>query len=364
MATAAPSWDDLFNDAKAELVDRRPDLTVLPGDISEMILAGIAAVGDRIVGYAASGIKATFVDGAIGVDLTTLASDHWNLDRVTAVKATGQVTIARPTFAAGAGSVAIGSVVATVKDSLGIDVRYLTTAVANFGAADVGPYTVAIQAETAGSAGNVAAATITRMITAQWDTTLTITNAALTAGGSPAEEDDALKERIRAFSTTLRRGTLAALEFGAKQVPAVKQSTASEDVTTGIVVVYVTDGDGNSNAQMVSDVVDELDNWRAAGAYVDVTGGSLYELNPISITLVVRTGVDTAAIAADVKTAIVARVGKLKIGETCSRSIIQQAALNVDPDNITGCTVILPAADIAPSSSQVIRTDTTFITVA
>lgn len=364
MTAPAPSWDDLFNDAKAELILRRPELQVNPGDISEMVLAGIAAVGDRLVGYAASGIKATFVDGASGADLTKLADDHWNIDRIVAVSSVGQVTFERASFAAGAGSIPAGTVVATAKDSLGVDVRFTTDAIVNFGATDLGPHTVAITAETAGTDGNVAAAAINRITTTIFDTTITVTNDAITAGGSEEESDDELRERIRTFSTTLRRGTLAALEYGAKQVTTVKQASAVEDTDTGAVVVYVTDASGASNAEMVLDVIDELDNWRAAGAYVTVTGGSLYTLNPIEITLSVRTGVDTAEIAEQVKDAIVSRIAKLKIGETCRREIIQQAALNVDVDNITGVTVVLPAADVDPADNQIIRTDAAYITVS
>jgi hypothetical protein len=76
MATPAPSAEDLYDLAKAELVLRRPELQVLPGDVSDMILWAIAAAADRVVGYAAEKFRATYVDGARGDDLTTLASDH------------------------------------------------------------------------------------------------------------------------------------------------------------------------------------------------------------------------------------------------------------------------------------------------
>jgi uncharacterized phage protein gp47/JayE len=363
MTTPAPSWDDLYNDAKTEQVLRRPDLQVLDGDISDMILAGIAGVGDRVVGYTSDRIKATFVDGASGDDLTKLADDHWNITRVAAVQAVGTVSFSRASFAAGAGDVPAGTVVATQQDAFGREVRFTTGALAHFGATDLGPKTAPVTASVTGTAGNVAAATVNRVISTLFDGIITVTNAAITAGGAEAEADEDLRERIRAFTVSLRRGTLGALEFGAKQVSTVKQATAVED-STGAVTVYVTDGSGASNAQMVVDVATELDNWRAAGSSVTVTGGQLYTLNPIEITLAVRTGVDTASIASTVKSAIKARIDRLKIGETCRREIISQAALNVDPDNITGCTVVLPAADVDPGDNQVIRTSTSYITVA
>ena len=163
-----------------------------------------------------------------------------------------------------------------------------------------------------------------------------------------------MRERARAYSTTLRRATLAAIEHGAKEGAAVYSATAVEDAG-GIVMVYCTDVDGNSNAGMVADVLLELDEWRAAGVVVNVVGGSLYTLTPIILSLQVRVGVDTQALVAAVKTAIVARLDRLKIGETAYRSAIQAAALNVNV-NILGCTVTTPAADVVPGDQQMIRT--------
>jgi hypothetical protein len=241
-------------------------------------------------------------------------------------------------------------------------VELVTDDPVSWGVGEAGPKSVNVTAVTGGLAGNLAAGKITRISTTLFDT-FTVAQSAPTLGGAEAESDDELRARIRVFTTTLRRGTLAALEFGSLQVPQVKNATAVEDAG-GIVTVFVTDVNGASNAAMVSDVLDELEEWRAAGSIVNVTGGALYSLNPIQITLAVRAGTNTAAIASDVKKAIVARIGKLRIGETCKREIIQQAALNVDLDNIIGCTVLLPAADVVPAANQIIRTDVSYITVA
>ncbi len=364
MTAAAPSWNDLYADAKAELVLRRPDLTVDDGDIDDMALSAIGAVGDRLVGYTTDLTRATFVDGARGADLTKLASDHWNITRVAAIKSVGSVAFARAGFTAGAGDIAAGTIVATQTDSLGVTVQFTTDSLVHFGGADLGPHSTNVTASLGGLAGNVAAGLINKISTTLFDSTITVSQAATTVGGAEAQSDDELRAQIRSFSTTLRRGTLGALEYGAQQVPQVKQATAVENATTGDVTVYVTDASGASNVAMVSDVLAELENWRAAGSSVMVTGGALFQLNPVTITLSVRAGTDTAALTASVKAAIVARVAKLKIGETCKREIISQAALNVDLDNIVGCAVVLPAADVVPSANQLIRTDASLITVS
>jgi hypothetical protein len=315
-----------------------------------------------MVGYAAEKFRATYVDGARGDDLTTLASDHFGIERNEAVHAIGSVTFTRAVANGIAGTISAGTVVATTKDANGVEVRFLTDADVSYLAAETGSKSASVTAESGGKAGNVAATKINRIITSLWDT-LTVSNPAATAGGTEEETDEALRERVRSFSATVRRATLAALEYGAKQVPQVQVATASQDAT-GLVTVYVSDADGASNADMVADVTAELANWAAAGTTYQVLGAVVYTLTPITITLAVRTGMDVAAIAAAVKSAIVARVGKLRIGETCTRAAIQQAAMNVDIDNITGVTVVAPAADVVPAANQVIRTSTGAITVS
>jgi len=104
---------------------------------------------------------------------------------------------------------------------------------------------------------------------------------------------------------------------------------------------------------MVAAVVAELENWRAAGIVVNVSGGSLVSQD-VTITLPVRPGVVVAALLANIQAAVVARLAKLRIGETLSRDMIKQAVLNVDP-GITAVAVTLPGADVMPGASQVIR---------
>lgn len=355
MATPAPSAQELYDLAKSEGVARRPDLQVLPGDVSDMIFWAIATGADRVVGLAAERFRATYVDGARGDDLTTLASDHFGLSRVEAVQAIGSVSFTRANGpSAPAGTILTGTVVATTKDANGLEIRYTTDSDQAWLLGENTTKTVSVTAETGGKSGNVNTGEINRIISSLFDT-FTVNNAAITAGGSEAESDAELRERIRGFSSTQRRGTLAALEFGAKQVPAVKVATASQD-GTGLVTVFVSDADGNSNADMVADVSAELINWIAAGATVQVVGAVVYILTPITLALQVRTGVDIVSITSAVKASVVSRLAKLRIGETATRAAIQQAAMNVDIDNIIGVTVVAPAADVVPTSSEVIRT--------
>lgn len=365
--SVAPSFQDLYDLGKAEALVRRPDLSVAEGDVSDMFLAGAAAMADRLIGWAADRIRATYLDGASGDDLTTLADDHWSVQRRFAVQAVGQVTFNRATAAAGAGTIAAGSLVATQRDANGQEVRYYTDSSVSYGAAETGNKTVNCTAEFGGKAGNVAAAKVTRIVTNQWDTSLTVTNASPMAGGAEAETDDQLRDRVRGLLTTLRRGTLKALEVGALQVETVQVATVVEEtdgnlVPTGIVTVYISDASGSSNPTMINDVKAELENWRAAGSVVNVVGGTLL-IQPVVIQLTVKAGVNTNSLVDDVKAAIVARLDRLGIGERLYVTNIRSAAIAVDPDNILEVAVVTPAVDVQPAGNQLLRTTLADITV-
>ncbi len=360
---SAPSFDDLFADFQAEAQDRRADLTFDAGDIAEMYAYGGAAMADHLAGYFARRIAATYLDGAEKDDLTTLADDHWNIQRFVPNAASGEVTFNRASAAAGAGTLPQGFIVGTAKDQLGREVQLITDEDVTYGALETGNKTVGVTAQLEGIVGNVATVgAVNRLVTVPFDATITVSNAAAIAGGTEAESDDELRERVRNFSPTIRRGTLAALEYGAKQVVGVAFATAVEG-DTGVVSVYVSDSAGASNPVMTDAVEAELENWRSAGILVNVYGGTIYNIT-VDVTLTVRPGVNTAAIASKVKAAIVATVNKLKIGETLYPLQLRTAAKNVDPDGIVDVTIDDPAVGVVPLATQLIRTTAGSVTVA
>jgi uncharacterized phage protein gp47/JayE len=367
---AAPSWQDFYDAGRAEAVIRRPSLTFNEGDITDMFMAAAAAMADRLTGYAADRFKATYLDGASGDDLTTLANDHWSIVRNPSVKAVGQVTISRASFAAGAGTYNAGSIVATAKDSLGNDVQYTLDVDAVFGATDL-TKTVNVTAVIGGIGSNANAGTVVKLITPPFDNTLVVTNASPMAGGADEESDEALRERVRAFPSTLRRGTLDALEYGAKTVAGVAVAHAVED-STGICYVYIADVNGNSNPTLVANVQTELENWRAAGALVYASGGTLYAGSGtngagrliITMQLTVHTGVDVNALIGNIKSALITALNKLQPGQTVYRSYLHTTVMNVSPADIVNVNVTVPAADLQPAAGELIRTTSADITVS
>jgi phage-related baseplate assembly protein len=362
-ATPAPTFTDLFNTGKAEAQNRRPDLTFDVGDVSEFYMAAGAAMADHLVSYVTQRVLATFLDGASGDDLTTLADDRYNIQRNPATFATGTLTFTRASGAL-TGTIPAGTVVATVKDSLGNEIQFSTDVDLGWNVAEL-TKTVAASANVSGYDGNVAAATIVRVITSGLFDTFTVNNVARFAGGGPQEEDASLRERCRSFTQTLRRATKAALEYGAIQTPGAGVTTASAvEPGDGTVSLYVSDGSGSSSPTMTALVQTEINNnWRAAGIVVNVTGGVLYLLTGIDITLTTRAGVNSAAIAESIKNAVVARLAKLKLGESCSQTIIKQAVGTVDPDGILDVTVNSPVGTVSPGANGLLRTTAVNVTV-
>lgn len=361
---AAPSFLDYFNIGRAEALSRRSDLTFDEGDISEFLIAGGAAMADHLTGYFANRFKATYLDGASGDDLTILADDHWNVQRNQAIRATAQVLFSR-TSGNGypAGLMAAGFVVATAKDNNGNDIQYTLDADLNW-ILNQTTATANVTAIASGSAGNADLNKIIKMITTPFDDLITVNNpVSKAAGGEDEETDDALRDRVRNLPLTLQRGTLAALEYGAKAVPGVTKASAVEEVDpldisrlTGVVDVYVSDSNGGSSVPMVAAVDLVLESWKAAGTTVNTYGGNLL-LQNISLTITARAGVDTISLVSKIQSAVTARVNKLRIGESLDPDIIKQATFNVS-DDILSVTVVTPSVTVVPTADQLIKAGT------
>jgi len=351
---AAPTFQELYDLGRAEAIALRPDLVVADGDITDMLLAAATAMADKNVQYASEEILKTYVNGATGDDLTVLADDHFNIQRKVATAAQVTLSFARPAGAEPATTIFAGHLVATVLDAAGDTVEFATDINLFFGVGINGPLTVSATAVEEGAGSNVLAGEITRILDSiSNDASFTVTNSVAAAGGNDEETDEELRARIKALSLTLRRGTLAALEFGALTVPSVRVAVASEDITTGIVRVAVSDSAGSSNSQMTSDVETALEEYRAAGTDVTVVGGKVLS-QVISVQLRLEAGFQASTLLDSVSDAIVERVSELKLGETLYLTMIRTAAQNTN-DAILDVVVITPASDVVPDDDELIR---------
>jgi len=370
----APSFEDLVDQGIAQAQALRPRLQFFDGDIAQAQIHGAAAMNDAAIRFSAQAFKATFIDGAVGDELTTLVDDHYNIQRNPATQAQAQVEFTRPSQGGGepAGVIPTGTIVATDFDADGEQIQFTTDADVVWGLGELGPKTVQVTAVLEGRDGNVEADSIVQILDVPgFDSTFAVTNPARAGGGNDEESDEALRTRARNFFLTLRRGTLASLEFGALTVDSVRVAKAVEDVISGIATVRVSDEDGNSTLQMISDVVAELEDWRCAGSTVVVVGGVQLAVS-MDFTLVVREGYDVAAFSSLLSDAVTNRLSKLKVGETMYLDSVIAAIIAVAPDDILEVTFdtittnpggAQPIADLVPTSSQVIRGDAFTFTV-
>lgn len=350
----APSFDDLLGQFQAEALAQNNLLAFNDGDVTEAQAHGAGAMGDAAIRFTVQAFKETWLDGAKGDALTALVDDHLNIQRQPATAAQATASFSRPTGAAGGGTLLAGYVVGSEFDAAGNTVLYTTQTDVVFVGAALGPLTATVTAQVLGRAGNVAIGAINRMVDSKFDNSIVVTNPAVAAGGNEEESDPELRVRARLFWQTLRRGTLAALEFGALEVPTVRTVKATEDLSTGLVVVVVADSDGASTAQMVSDAEAELELWRAAGCSVTVLGGTQL-LVDVTGVLVVNDGVDAAALAPLAVSAIEARLRKQRQGELLYLDSIKAAGIAIDPDAIDALVLSLPAANVTPTITQTIR---------
>lgn len=357
----APSFIDLVNQGEAELKNIRPDLAVLDGDVTLADIHAAGAMADAVIRFSAMAFKETFIGGAEGDALTTLVNDHLGIVRNPATFAEVSATFSRSATVLG-GTIPIGTTIATMYDAAGRQVRFLTTAAQIVAIGQAGPWTLPATATVSGRAGRAEAGTITKIVDTLFDSTIVVNNLSRAAGGNEEESDDELRIRARAFFSTLRRGTLAALEFGALQVASVRVATATEDLTTGIVSVLIGDTDGNSSAQMIEDVEFELENWRAAGIVVNVLGGSRKAVT-IEVTLTVRAGFSVAAVATKLSQVVIARGEKQKSGQTLFLDTIIATIISPFPDDIYDVTFNtitvdgnpVAIADVPASTGEIIR---------
>jgi uncharacterized phage protein gp47/JayE len=369
-----PTYSDLFQVARNQLLIANPRLTAVDreGSDANALVASIAAVGDEVSQQVAYVAAASFLDTADGTALDRLVFDRYGLVRKPAAAALGTVQF---TSAAGAASTfgIPDNTLLTTSDG----VQFQTTEPVTFPINSNGPILAPVRSVLAGATQQVRAGTIVAVVSpiggAPAD--LAVTNALATSGAADPETDNELRERARRFFTTVQRGTLAAIEQAARNVPGVRYATAFEDVDqfgaqSGYVSLVVTDqytdtlatlsvvppayeAQSQVLAQQVALAVDQA---RAAGIYVATLVAQVV-LQPVTLRLRVKAGFDSAAVTLQARAVCVQVVNALPPGAVLTVAALESALANVQGLYFVGDEVIVPAATIAPTPLQVLRTN-------
>lgn len=345
-----PTFEELYQRAKAEVQLRRPSLVDWnEGSVNDAIAGAAAVLADEAVRVAVELFSELFFDTAEGAALDALAQDRFGISRKAATASIGEVQWTRGTPAV-AYTILAGTRFRAVVGDETIEVQSTSTVAMTLADTTV---TIPVQATTTGRATNAAAGTVTEIVDAVGaDPVATVTNTDPLAGGSDAETDPTFRDRIRRIYSTLRRGVVAALETGALSVPGVSIVTVDESEVedSGWVLVYVGDPDGRSNDALAALVQGELEEWRACGVLVDVRGAER-EVVPVPIAVAVERGADRNAVAAAIRDSIVGYGNTLGPNEGAPRSRVEKAAYDAS-DLVLAVQVLSTIATVQPTQPQ------------
>ncbi len=342
-----------------------PSKIDLVGSDANLFVGTQSVVVSAVIRQLAYRTNALLLTGATGQDLDRLAYDRYQLARKAASAALGAVLVTRPTAAAGAGTVPVG---ATVQSGNGV--QYTLTTPATFGSLALSA-TANVRAAQAGKATQVGANQLTQFTNraGMFDPSLLVNNPLATAGGEDVEDDDTFRIRLLTFWTSARRGTLGAIEFGAKTVPGVVSASAVEVITAGgmparVVQLYVADSSGVASAALAQQVAVALNEFRAGGIAV-IISTSIPQLVAVTLQLTFLAGTDTVTVSGNVQAAVVNFVNSLPVNGPLLTlqlgAVLQRfASQGVVPN---ASSIVVPVGDLVPAIGQTLRTTPTLVTV-
>ena len=362
-----PTQRDLFLAGRAEAIlsPTRFDRAIIDTEGSDVntIINVSAAMGQEVVRYLQVTLNEGNLSTATGEALDRWIYDRYQFTRKEATNSVATVSLTRsnttPGFTIPAGSqfgTETGVVFATQNDI-------------SFGEGVIGPLSALVIAQRTGPEGDVEAGTITQVVTTLPDDTVEVTNPENATGGNNRETDDEFRDRAREFFVTARRGTRAAIEFGALQVARVAQATATENFeeTTGLpgyrVTLNISDSNGQANTALASEVEQGQDEYRALGVPVLVVPAVPQFVDIVASGLSFEAGANTTQVLQNATTAILAFVNNVPPGVTLRRADIFRVLSETNQLVVPDGALKEPAGDLVPSTGTVIRTTQDRITL-
>lgn len=341
---------------KATKID--PVQVDIAGSDINLIVGSQSMMGDALIRQMSYRFAAMLLDGAEFEDLDRLVYDRYNLVRKGASPSVTIVELSRPTNAAGAGTLPIGTKVETPTG-----VEFITTTTATFGAGDF-VTTAKVRSTQSGILNKVAAGSITRIskVADLFDKTIRVTNRNPSSGGEDPESDEDLRNRARKFFESAQRGTLTAIETGALTVPGVVSATAVENTQSGgesarLVTLYIADSSGVSDQALADEVRIALKSYRAAGIQVYIST-SVPQSVQVQITgLKYAASSDTVTIRDKIQASIVEFINSLPVNGSLLLSDLYSVIRRYAEDGVSipQGAIALPAGDLIPEPGRTLR---------
>ena len=294
-------------------------------------------------------VNGGFLDTATGDWLTLLAAGLFDLDRIAATYAIGEVTL---TCSASAGpyNITAGSLV--VSDGTR---RWRSTNTSTLTLASGGTLTVEAKAESPGTAYNVSGAQVTVIVSpALAGVTVAAVSSWLTTTAVGDETDAALRARCRLRWSTLGRGAnLDAYEYNALNANAsgVTRAQCVPGGGDGTLVVYIAQSAATATGPQVATVQAHIDSVAPVTDAPTVTAATAVTVN-ITATIYVIAASDSAANRTLATDALSAYINGLDLGDA-TVDVVKLGAAIYAAAGIRDVDVVIPAADVGISAGQV-----------
>ena len=376
-----PTFNDLFRVARDEVLIRSGrisrDAIEREGMDANILVAAATAAADETVGQLAGLAAGLFLDSAKEEKLDRLVFDRYGLVRKSAAASYGTVQFSSAGGAPTTFTIPIGVLLQTVDGK-----QFVTIESVIFPAASTGPIACGVRSVLAGSEQNVKSNQITSIVTAitNQPSDLTVLNPYATAGGDDTERDASLRDRARKFFSTVRRGTLGALEEAALGVPGVRSATAFEMVDAlgrpaRVVQLVVADSFTEQfvnydtvparyqtqSQLLASEVFNALSDVRPAGVFVQVIVANVV-LQSFQLGLTFTAGADVNTAALNARATVVDYVNSLAPGQPIVVQDVLAAVAQVTGLAPNGNSVVTPAGNVAVKPLQVLRTSLGLVT--
>jgi uncharacterized phage protein gp47/JayE len=294
-------------------------------------------------------VKGGFLDTATGDWLTLLAAGVFDLDRIAATYAIGEVTL---TCSASAGPYNITAAGLVVSDGTR---RWRSTNAGLLTLASGGTLTVAVKAESPGTAYNVSGTTIT-VITSPALAGVTVSSVSswLTTTAVDDETDAALRARCRLRWSTLGRGAnLDAYEYNALNAG---QSSVTRAQTVpgggdGTLTVYIAQSAATATGPQVAAVQAYIDSVAPVTDAPTVTAATAVTVS-VTATIYVLAASDSTANRTLATDALSAYINGLDLGDA-TVDVVKLGAAIYAAAGIRDVDVVTPAADVTISAGQV-----------
>jgi uncharacterized phage protein gp47/JayE len=188
-----------------------------------------------------------------------------------------------------------------------------------------------------------------------------VTNPTAFTTGQNEEPLSELHARFNAHIESVGRATLKAVEYSIRSVDEVSGVNLTEK--PGRVTAYVHDRNGHLSEYVQSKVIDSLQEYRAAGVFVEVLPVKRKEIElEVEVTLRRRSQA-TAVFRREVEDAIKGYISGLTVSQDLILSSLTYAIRHLDRSAIYDVKVKVPEGNVRVSGSEIIRTSSVKVTL-